>query len=203
MVPPLAPGTDTTALARPLPPPTTTFSIVASVPHFSVSLLTLSFSTWGAPLYFTSASMVPPPCAPAVAASHIAAPVTSTAAAVIVNALRITSCPPESSKSKGSVSSIARTSSRAIRRTDDEDHGRQRKECHDGRNDELPARLRLLQPQIVPRRQRHLGAGLPRAAVPRVERHRREHRRREGGPALALRGQRTLDHEAVLTVRKD
>src|SRR5262249_18378320 len=156
--PPLAPGTDTTALARPLLAPTATFSIVASVPHFSVSLLTLIFSTCGAPLYFTSASMVPPPCAPAVAASPIAAPVTSTAAAVIVNALRITRCPPESSKSNGSVVElIKRTSSRAIRRTDDEDHGRQRKECHDGRNDELPARLRLLQPQIVPRCQRHLG----------------------------------------------
>ena len=63
---PLASGTDTTALARPLLPPTTIFSMVASVPHFSTSLLTLSFSTTGAPLYFTSASMVPPPCAVAV-----------------------------------------------------------------------------------------------------------------------------------------
>src|SRR5439155_15294932 len=55
---PFASGTDTTTLARPLLPPTTTFSIVASVPHFSTSLFTLSFSTMGAPLYFTSASMV-------------------------------------------------------------------------------------------------------------------------------------------------
>src|SRR5262249_25333126 len=39
---PFAPGTDTAALARPLLPPTTTFSMTASVPHFSVSLLTLS-----------------------------------------------------------------------------------------------------------------------------------------------------------------
>src|SRR5438034_6804992 len=38
---PLALGTETTALARPLLEPTTTFSITASVPHFSVSLLTL------------------------------------------------------------------------------------------------------------------------------------------------------------------
>src|SRR5262249_61606003 len=62
---PLAPGAEATALARPLLPPTTTFSMLASVPHFSVSLLTLSFSTCGAPLYFTSTSTVPPPCAPA------------------------------------------------------------------------------------------------------------------------------------------
>jgi hypothetical protein len=60
------------------------------VPHFSVSLLTLIFSTCAAPLYFTSASMVPPPCAPAVAASHIAAPVTSVSTVPVVNALRIT-----------------------------------------------------------------------------------------------------------------
>src|SRR2546421_4952115 len=51
---PLAPGADATALASPLLPPTTTFSMVVSVPHFSVSLLPLSFSTCGAPLYFTS-----------------------------------------------------------------------------------------------------------------------------------------------------
>src|SRR6185503_598374 len=38
LVVPLAPGTDTTALASPLFPPTTTFSMTASVPHFSVSL---------------------------------------------------------------------------------------------------------------------------------------------------------------------
>src|SRR6185436_13117825 len=50
LVAPLAPGTETTALASPLLPPTTTLSIVTSVPHFSVSLLTLSFSTTGAPL---------------------------------------------------------------------------------------------------------------------------------------------------------
>src|SRR5688500_11099516 len=65
---PLAPATDTTALARPLLPPTTTFSTAASVPHFSVSLFTLSFSITGAPLNFTSASMVPPPWAVAVRA---------------------------------------------------------------------------------------------------------------------------------------
>src|SRR6185436_874604 len=50
-LPPLAPGTEATAFASPLFEPTTTFSMVASVPHFSVSLLTLSFSTTGAPLY--------------------------------------------------------------------------------------------------------------------------------------------------------
>src|SRR6185436_10041779 len=138
LVVPLAPGTETTALARPLLPPTTTFSMTASVPHFSVSLLTLIFSTCGAPPYFTSASMVPPPCAPAVAASHIAAPLTSAIAAPVVNVLRITGCPPESSMSKVSVRQSSATSSRTVRRTDDEDHGRQREECHDGRNDEFP-----------------------------------------------------------------
>src|SRR6266852_7210469 len=58
VVAPLASGTETTALASPLLPPTTTFSIMASLPHFSTSLLTLSFSTWAGPLYFTSASIV-------------------------------------------------------------------------------------------------------------------------------------------------
>ena len=62
---PFAPATEATALASPLFDPTTTFSIFASLPHCSVSLLTLSTSTCGAPLYFTSTSTVPPPCAPA------------------------------------------------------------------------------------------------------------------------------------------
>src|SRR6267378_7332623 len=62
--PPLAFGAEATTLASPLLEPTTIFSMVVSVPHFSVSLLTLSFSTTGAPLYFTSTSTVPPPCAP-------------------------------------------------------------------------------------------------------------------------------------------
>ncbi len=59
---PLAPAMDATAFARPLLPPTTTFSIFASLPHCSVSLLTLSVSTWAGPLYLTSTSTVPPPC---------------------------------------------------------------------------------------------------------------------------------------------
>src|SRR5437899_1318859 len=52
---PFAPGTETTAFASPLLAPTTTFSITASVPHFSVSLFTLSFSTAGAPAYVGAA----------------------------------------------------------------------------------------------------------------------------------------------------
>jgi hypothetical protein len=67
---------------------------VASVPHFSVSLLTLSFSTCGAPLYFTSTSTVPPPWAPTEAASHRAAPVTSAIAVPNVSVLRIARTPP-------------------------------------------------------------------------------------------------------------
>src|SRR3989454_5160926 len=47
---PLAVGTETTALARPLFDPTMTLSTSASVPHCCVSLLILSFSTTGAPL---------------------------------------------------------------------------------------------------------------------------------------------------------
>ena len=94
LVAPLASGTETTALARPLLEPTTTCSIVVSVPHFSVSLLTLSFSTLGAPLYFTSASMVPPPCASTEAAHHIAAPMTSAATLPAVATFRMTGTPP-------------------------------------------------------------------------------------------------------------
>src|SRR3989441_6628468 len=88
---PLAPGADATALASPLLPPTTTFSMVVSVPHFSVSLLTLSFSTCGAPLYFTSTSTVPPPCAPASRGpiTNIAALPTSAIAVRATNVLRM------------------------------------------------------------------------------------------------------------------
>src|SRR3989440_1581653 len=93
--PPLAFGAEATTLASPLLEPTTTFSMVVSVPHFSVSLLTLSFSTCGAPLYFTSTSTVPPPCAPTVVANHMAAPVTSATAVPIVSPLRIARTPPK------------------------------------------------------------------------------------------------------------
>src|SRR6266478_657430 len=94
---PLAPGTDTTALANPLFAPTTTFSITASVPHFSVSLFTLSFSTTGAPAYVTVASIVPPPCAPAGPGrcATRATPATSAIASNTPHALRILLAPPE------------------------------------------------------------------------------------------------------------
>src|SRR5919106_6654162 len=140
LVAPLAPGTETTALARPLLPPTTTFSITASVPHFSVSLLTFSFSTWGAPLYFTSASMVPPPWAPACVTNHIAAPATSASAVATVTVLRIAHLPPAPCVGRFEIRRSPATSPRSVRRTDDEDHGRQREDCHDGRNDETPIR---------------------------------------------------------------
>src|SRR6266850_3157263 len=185
---PLAPATETTALASPLLGPTTTFSIAVSVPHFSVSLFTLSFSTTGAPANVTAASIVPPPCAPARSGRWATntTPATSATAATAVNALRIVSlllstklCPP-------------------FRNSHHDQHRRQREDCHDGRNDETAVRLRLLQPQIVPRGHRHLGPGLPRAAVPRLERDRREHRRRERRARRVLRHERTLDHEPVL-----
>src|SRR5436190_1935801 len=89
--PPLAFGAEATTLASPLLEPTTTFSMVVSVPHFSVSLLTLSFSTTGAPLYFTSTSTVPPPCAPASRGpiTNIAALPTSAIAVSATNVLRM------------------------------------------------------------------------------------------------------------------
>src|SRR5215470_10605697 len=138
--PPLAPGTETTAYCSPLLPPTTTFSMTASVPHFSVSLLTLSFSTTGAPAYVTVASIVPPPCAPAGPGrlATKATPVTSAIARSTPITLRIAVDPPEF----GSCPSI--------RNSHHEQHHRQCEDGYDRRNDETTARLRLLQPQIVP-----------------------------------------------------
>src|SRR5437867_4401714 len=91
---PLAPGAEATALASPLLAPTTTCSTAVSVPHFSVSLLTLSLSTLAGPLYLTSTSTVPPPCALTEVASHIAVAATNVMAVPIVSALRIARNPP-------------------------------------------------------------------------------------------------------------
>src|SRR5215475_10772922 len=167
--------------------------MTASVPHFSVSLFTLSFSTTGAPANVTVASIVPPPCAPAGPGrlATWATPVTSAIARSVPITLRIAVDPPEF----GSCPSI--------RNSHHEQHHRQCEDGYDRRNDETTARLRLLQPQIVPRRQRHLGAALPRAAVPRLERDRHEHRRREGRARLALGHQRTPHDQTILTVRVD
>src|SRR5581483_7968029 len=128
---PLAPATEATAFARPLLAPTTTFSICASVPHFSVSLLTFTFSTTGAPLYFTSTSTVPPPCAVADRgpAASATAPATSPITAITTNVFRMAR-PPGLLLCMGCA---------APRRAHDQDHRRQREECHDGRNDEFPA----------------------------------------------------------------
>src|SRR3989454_1008524 len=190
---PLVLGAETTALASPLLEPTTTFSMAVSVPHFSVSLLTLSFSTTGAPLYFTSTSTVPPPCAPASRgpATNIAALPTSAIAVSATNVLRMDRPP---------AFRIRLLDCAAPRRAHDHPQHREREKSNDGRNDEFPVRLRLLQPQIVPRRQRHLRTGLPRSAVPRLEGDGREHAGPEGGPLGARGGQRTLHHERVLTV---
>src|SRR6266403_86596 len=89
--PPLAFGAEATTLASPLLEPTTIFSMVVSVPHFSVSLFTLSFSKTDAPLYFTSTSTVPPPCAPASRGprTNIAALPTSAIAVSATNVLRM------------------------------------------------------------------------------------------------------------------
>src|SRR5262245_3781426 len=97
---PLAPATDTTALDRPLLGPTATFSITASVPHFSGSLLVFSFSITGAPAYLTSTSTVPPPCAVAAAGHHrrAAPPPTRATAMTIATIVRIVRCPPRSSR---------------------------------------------------------------------------------------------------------
>src|SRR5436190_3319159 len=190
---PLVLGAETTALASPLLEPTTTFSMAVSVPHFSVSLLTLSFSTTGAPLYFTSTSTVPPPCAPASRgpATNIAALPTSAIAVSATNVLRMDRPP---------AFRIRLLDCAAPRRAHDHPQHREREKSDDGRNDEFPVRLRLLQPQIVPRGQRHLRARLPRSAVPRLKSDGREHAGPEGGPLGARGGQRTLHHERVLTV---
>src|SRR5215470_6276298 len=138
--PPLAPGTETTAFARPLLPPTTTFSMTASVPHFSVSLFTFSFSITGAPAYVTEASMVPPPCAPAGPGpwATTATPATSAIARNAPSILRIAQAPSEFELCP------------PVRHSYHEQHHCECEDCDDRRNDETPVRLRLLQPQIVP-----------------------------------------------------
>src|SRR2546425_1493828 len=190
---PLALGAEATALTRPLLEPTTTFSIVVSCPHLSVSLLTLSFSTCGAPLYFTSTSTVPPPCAPARCGpvASITAPPTSVIAVSVTNVLRMDR-PPAFLEFL--------LDGAAPRRAHDQPQYRERETSDSGRNEEPAVRLRLLQPQIVPRGQRHLGAALPRAALPRLERDGREHARTEARPLGAGGRERTLHHERVLAI---
>src|SRR6266850_1618567 len=174
--PPLAFGAEATTLASPLLEPTTTFSMVVSVPHFSVALLTLSFSTTGAPLYFTSTSTVPPPCAPASRGptANITPLPTSAIAVSATNVLRMDRPP------------AVLLDCAAPRRAHDQPHDPEREKSDNGRNEEPAIRLRLLQPQIVPRRQRHLRARLPRAAVPRLEGDGREHAGLERRPVGAL-----------------
>src|SRR5438128_279939 len=243
---PLAVGTETTALARPLLEPTTTLSTSASVPHCCVSLLILSFSMTGAPLYVTVTSTVPPPWASTGPGrwTNSATPATSAAAMTAPSALRIALTPflrplgshypvlglasrraspslrgrrsarttrfsdsPRGARRRASAAAarLALPSSArlraSLRDSNHEQHRRQREDRHDRRNDETAVRLRLLQPQIVPRGQGHPRPGLPRAAVPRLERHRHEDRRLEGGPVGAFGRERALEDEPVLAVR--
>src|SRR5207247_5261172 len=177
--------------------------MVASCPHFSVSLLTFSFSTWGAPLYFTSTSTVPPPWAPASRGptANITALPTSAIAVSATNVLRMDR-PPAWLELRGS-SSLSLSSlldGAAPRRAHDQPQHSEREKSDSGRNEEPAVRLRLLQPQIVPRGQRHLGAALPRAALPRLERDGREHARTEARPLGAGGRERTLHHERVLAI---
>src|SRR5262249_28036200 len=146
--------------------------MTASVPHFSVSLFTLSFSTTGAPASVTAAAIAPPPCAragPGRLATR-ATPVTSAIARSVPITLRMAVDPPEF----GSCPSV--------RNSHHEQHHRQCKDGYDRRNDETAARLRLLQPQIVPRSQRPLGAALPPSAAPRLQPDRHQPRRRASRP---------------------
>src|SRR3989442_14073295 len=138
--PPWPPGTEPRAFAGPLLARTPPSSITASVPHFSVSLFTLSFSTTAAPAYVTAASMVPPPCAPAGPGrwATAATPATSAIARNAPITLRIALVPPEFELCS------------PVRDSHHEQHHRQCEDCDDRRNDETPVRLRLLQPQIVP-----------------------------------------------------
>src|SRR3989442_12742310 len=192
---PLVFGAETTALASPLLEPTTTFSIILSCHYVSVSLLPSGFSPTGASLSFPSTPASPPPCPRASRgpATNIAALPTSVIAVSATNVLRMDRPP---------AFRIRLLDCAAPRRAHDHPQHREREKSNDGRNDEFPVRLRLLQPQIVPRRQRHLRAGLPRSAVPRLEGDGREHAGPEGGPLGARAGQRTLHHERVLTVLK-
>src|ERR1700682_2570047 len=140
--PPLAFGAEATTLASPLLEPTTTFSMIVSVPHFSVSLLTLSFSTTGAPLYFTSTSTVPPPCAPARRdpSTNIAALPPTAIAVSATNVLRMDRPP-----------AFLLLDCADPRRAHDQPQHREREKSNSGRNEDPAIRLRLLQPQIVPR----------------------------------------------------
>src|SRR2546428_4967079 len=103
--------------------------MTASVPHFSVSLFTLSFSTTGAPAYVTVASIVPPPCAPAGPGrlATPATPVTSAIARSTPITLRIALDPPE----LGSCPSI--------RDSHHEQHPRQCRGCDNRRHAEPAA----------------------------------------------------------------
>src|SRR5207247_10991826 len=175
--------------------------MVASCPHFSVSLLTFSFSTWGAPLYFTSTSTVPPPWAPASRGptANITALPTSAIAVSATNVLRMDR-PPAWLELHGS-SSLSLSfllDGAAPRRAHDQPQHREREKSDSGRNEEPAIRLRLLQPQIVPRCQRHPGPRLPRAAVPRLERDGREDARPEARSLGPGGGQRALHHQRVL-----
>src|SRR5260370_8705328 len=114
--------------------------------------------------------MVPPPWAPTGAgrATNTARPATRASARNTPNALRMALAPPAD----------ARLCTPACDATH-EHHDDERQDRHHRRNDEAATRLRLLQPQIVPRCQGHPGPGLPRSAVPRLEPHRPE----DAGPA--------------------
>src|SRR5439155_1083383 len=183
------------SLATPLPSVTAAMpGTTATQPFIQEWPSQVSLMISGLPnFYFTSTSTVPPPCAPASrgTATNIAALPTSAIAVRATNVLRMDRPP---------AFRIRLLDCAAPRRAHDHPQHREREKSNDGRNDEFPVRLRLLQPQIVPRRQRHLRAGLPRSAVPRLEGDGREHAGPEGGPLGARGGQRTLHHERVLTV---
>src|SRR5207237_9067927 len=132
----------------------------------------LSTSRCAAPSHSPSTSTCPPPCPPAPPgpAANITALPTSAIAVSVTNVLRIDRPP-------AFLSSLL--DGAAPRRAHDHPQHREREKSDSGRNEEPAIRLRLLQPQIVPRRQRHLGPALPRSAVPRLDRNRREHARPE------------------------
>src|ERR671934_147350 len=186
-------GSHQSSIGSPYLPFISKLTFVVCPPFTSTSLLTLSFSTTGAPLYLTSTSTVPPPWAPTPRGptASIAALPTSASAVSVTTVLRMDRPPAFLS----SLLDCARP-----RRAHDHPQHREREKSDSGRNEEPAIRLRLLQPQIVPRGQRHLGAGLPRATLPRLKRDRREHARAEARPLGTARRERTLHHERVLAV---
>ena len=174
------------------------------VPHFSVSLLTLSFSTTGGAGVLHVGLMVPPPCAPAGGGrDHIAAPATSgaplrhqrlTHRLLLLNR-HVDSCVEASviDRTRRHRVPVGRSGRPSIMAASV-------RSATTGGMMNCRLRLRLLQPQIVPRGQRHLRAVSPSPPSHAWNATGVNTPGRKVGRPSPLAGQRPLDHEAVLAV---